>query len=67
MASVYRVNLNEKKCATCRYWEGERQIFFRNRKPAAVDAMVPSAPCPARKNKTSPGMSCSVWSPWEKL
>ena len=37
MSQAYRVNLNEKKCATCRYWEGEREIFFWNRRPVAVD------------------------------
>ena len=67
MSQAYRVNLNEKKCATCRYWEGERQIFFWNRKPVAVDALVPCASCPVRRNKTSPGTSCSTWQPWEKI
>lgn len=67
MSPTYRANLNEKKCVTCKYWEGMRQIFFWNRKPSGVDAMVTSAPCPARRNKTSPAMSCPAWQPWEKF
>ncbi|MBR4653639.1 MAG: hypothetical protein IKO72_09780 [Kiritimatiellae bacterium] len=34
MSAVYRVE--EKKCATCRWWNGERGVEFRANKPFYV-------------------------------
>ena len=32
-----RVNLTDKKCATCRWWQGDREVIFWSRKPFKVE------------------------------
>ena len=65
MAAVYRIN--EKKCATCRWWQGARAIEFRGTAPFYVK-VEGSGPCAAWGNASkTPATSCSRWSLWEKL
>ena len=34
---MQKVNLTDKKCATCRWWQGSRDIQFWNKKPFKVE------------------------------
>jgi hypothetical protein len=34
---MQRVMLKDKRCATCRWWEGCREIFFVSQKPHAIN------------------------------
>ena len=65
MSAVYRVN--EKKCATCRWWQGTRGIEMRANVPFYVKVDGAGA-CGTLSNQTkTPGNACSRWSKWEKL
>lgn len=48
MTAVYRIA--EKKCATCRWWNGERGIEFRAYKPYYVKVDTARSPCMAKPN-----------------
>ena len=64
--AVYRVA--EKKCATCRWWQGERAVEFRALSPTYVKVVAAPAPCMALGNQPkTPAITCSRWSKWEKL
>lgn len=64
--AVYRVT--EKKCATCRWWQGARGLEFRNYQPFYVVVEAGPAPCMALKGQQkTPATTCSRWSKWEKL
>lgn len=64
--ATYRVA--EKKCATCRWWQGSRTIEFRILSPNYVKADAKPAPCMALKGESkTPATFCSRWSKWEKL
>ena len=66
MAAVYRVT--EKKCATCRWWNGERAIDFRANQPFYVKIVNSSSTCSAKSNgPASAATSCPKWAQWEKL
>ena len=47
--SSYRVT--EKKCATCRWWQGARGIEMRANQPYYVKVEVAPAPCMALGNQ----------------
>lgn len=58
----------EKKCATCRWWQGERIVEFRALSPTYVKAIAAPAPCMALNGQSkTPVTFCSRWSKWEKL
>ena len=65
MTAVYR--LAEKKCATCRWWNGPRGIDFRANKPYYVKTASAPAPCLAKRATTTPANTCLRWTAWEKL
>ena len=64
--AVYRVT--EKKCATCRWWQGSRTVEFRVLSPNYVKVEAAPAPCMALNGQAkTPASFCSRWSKWEKL
>lgn len=64
--AVYRVT--EKKCATCRWWQGARAIEVRGNVPYYVKVDAVAAPCMALNGQAkTPATVCSRWSCWEKL
>lgn len=66
MSAIYRVE--ERKCATCRYWDGARTLEFRADKAFAVRVEGMAAPCLAYRGQTrTPATCCSRWVKWEKL
>ena len=66
MTAVYRIA--EKKCATCRWWNGERGIEFRANKPCYVKAASSASTCMAKRNASSTAANtCLRWAAWEKI
>lgn len=66
MSAIYRVT--DKKCATCRWWNGARSVEFRGNVPYYVKAESVNATCMARGNgAASASTVCSKWSKWERL
>ncbi len=65
---MQRVMLKDKRCATCRWWEGCREIFFVSQKPHAIN-YEGKGNCMADKNRGDvPGIhQCPRWVKWEKL
>ena len=51
--AVYKIT--EKKCATCRWWDGQRTIEFRANKPFYVKVDAEAADCMAQKRTPTPG------------
>lgn len=67
MSAVYR--LAEKKCATCRWWNGDRSIYFNGgNTPYGVRVENSNSTCAAKNNgPASAATSCPRWTRWEKL
>ena len=66
MSAVYRIS--ERKCATCRWWNGERGLEFRGNQPYYVKVGGAGAPCMAwNSQQKSPATNCSRWEKWEKI
>ena len=66
MTAYYR--LAEKKCATCRWWNGPRGIEFRATKPYYVKVETVRSACMAKSNTTAtPANTCLRWTAWEKI
>ena len=64
---MQKISITDKKCATCRWWQGNREIFFWNKKPFKVECDN-TGDCPALKaSNKSAASSCSHWVKWEKL
>ena len=64
--AVYRVT--EKKCATCRWWQGARGIEMRANQPYYVKVEAAPAPCMALGNQPkTPATACPRWCKWERL
>jgi hypothetical protein len=55
-----------KKCATCRWWQGERNIQFWNKKPFKVECDA-KGDCMSIKASKPYSSSCPRWVAWEKL
>lgn len=55
------VSLDARRCATCRWWPGEREIKFMSQRPYKVQA-TGNAICEARGTRCSGNNSCSRWS-----
>lgn len=63
---IYRTT--EKKCATCAYWPGEREIQFVNNKQYYIKAISGSYDCGAQKGrKSSSATYCLKWRKWPML
>ena len=66
MTAVYRIA--EKKCATCRWWNGERGVEFRAYKPFYVKVGNSNSTCMAKSNgPSSAANTCPRWTAWEKI
>ena len=63
--ATYRIT--ERKCATCRWWDGQRTVEFRANRPFYVKAETGAAGCMAQKRIPTPGDVCIKWSVWEKI
>ena len=63
--ATYRIT--EKKCATCRWWDGQRSVEFRANKPFYVKVEAEAADCMAQKRTPTPGDRCPKWMIWEKI
>lgn len=63
---MQKVNLTDKKCATCRWWQGYRDFFFFNKKPFKVECDAKGA-CIAIRGIRSYYSSCPRWVRWERL
>ena len=66
VTAMQKVNLTDKKCATCRWWQGERGIQFWNKKPFKVECDA-KGDCMAIKAPKTFSVSCPRWVAWEKL
>ena len=68
MASIAAYRVNQKKCATCAYWEGIRTIDFVAYKPRYIKAECGSYSCMAQNGKKiSANNYCPKYNEWEKL
>ena len=66
--STANYRTTEKKCATCRWWQGARMVEFRNNQPYYVSVDAAPAPCMALKGQArTPATTCPRWVKWEKL
>ena len=66
MSAVYRVT--DKKCATCRWWNGSRSVEFRANAPYYVKVENSSSTCAAKSNTSASAATvCPKWAVWEKL
>ena len=65
------VPISHKKCATCRWWGGARNVRFEGATPkfVAIQGVLPGANCAAwpGKRPLSGASTCFRWSKWEKL
>lgn len=62
----YRIT--ERKCATCRWWDGARRVKFSGTSPCYVEAESGAFPCIAfRSKKTTAATTCSRYERWERL
>ena len=61
------VGITDRRCGTCRWWPGEREIKFMSQRPIKVET-TGNAKCQARGISVSGGQShCSKWTKWERL
>jgi len=68
MPSYGTYRITEKKCATCSYWGGEREIQFSANKPYYIKAIAGSQTCLANKNMhPNAATFCLKWRGWEKI
>lgn len=66
--SYCTIRVSEKKCATCAWWQGRREVLFQANRPFYVKADASPAPCLANGNRPiTPAQRCPRHSPWEKL
>ena len=63
---MQKVNLTDRKCATCRWWHGERDIIFFNKKPFKVEC-ANSGDCLSKRARRAYSLSCPIWKQWERL
>lgn len=60
------VSLDARRCATCRWWPGDREIKFMSQRPFKVQA-TGNARCQAKGIACSGNNGCSKWSKWVQL
>ena len=65
---MQRCMIKDKRCATCRWWEGIRDIVFVSQKPYAIN-YDGKGNCMANKNRgnTAGVHYCNNWVKWEKI
>ncbi len=61
------VKLDEKKCGSCQWWSGEREIKFFCRKPEKIACEGSSQLCRADHRTHSASWSCREWVKWNEL
>jgi len=65
-SAAYKIT--DKKCATCSYWGGEREIQFTKYKPTYIKASAGSSSCLVDKSrKPTAAIYCLKWRLWEKV
>ena len=57
----------EKKCATCRWWQGQRGVDQRANQPYYVKVVAESGACMAGGQARTPATVCPRWARWEKI
>jgi hypothetical protein len=68
MTSYTLHKLKDRKCATCAFWLGMREIDFRAYKPMYIKAESGLAGCLADKaRRLTAGNRCLKWKLWERL
>ena len=61
-------SVTDQKCATCRFWDGERTIQFSANKPRYVKAVAVSSKCIAQTGRSARHVDrCPKYVRWEKL
>ncbi|MBP8708126.1 MAG: hypothetical protein KBH94_05350 [Caldisericia bacterium] len=67
--SNFTVLANEKKCATCAYWQGKREPSrFISNKIYSIKAESGGFPCIAQNNQPKQGnATCPKWKKWETI
>lgn len=64
--ATYRVN--DQKCITCSFWNGNRTIQLVANKPTYVKAEAGSAQCMVNKNRRVRHVDRGLgWKLWEKI
>lgn len=68
MSSYGTFAVADEKCATCRFWDGERTIGFVAYKPRYIKAMAGAAKCLVQPGRATRHVNrCSKYIRWEKL
>jgi len=65
--STANYRIHEKKCATCSYWAGTREIIMQNYKPFYIKATAGQFQCMVQNRLTSAVTFCNRWRMWEKI
>lgn len=63
---MHLISITDKRCATCRWWPGTREVKFMSQRPFKVKTDG-NARCQAKGTTCSGGNACSRWAKWEKL
>ena len=67
MGTFLTFRINEKKCATCRWWGGAREMEFRAYKPFYIKTSSNASVCFLKKLDINPINKCPAYEKWEKL
>ncbi|MBQ3033066.1 MAG: hypothetical protein IJD28_01690 [Deferribacterales bacterium] len=62
-----RVSIDEKCCATCKWWKGEVKVIYRtfnHNIPTGVEYSPKPCECIVVKNKTNGTHRCDEWVKW---
>ena len=62
---MFTTDANSKKCATCEYWGGKREI--NRSSPKRLGYEGGSFPCELKTSKTGGSSSCPKYKKWEHL
>lgn len=65
--SVGTYRVTDKKCATCNWWCGARQVQFQANRPYYVMADARPSPCQACGQNKTPGSVCLRWQKWVSI
>ena len=68
MGTYAQYRITEKKCATCTFWGGQREIQMVQYKPTYVKAFAGLAPCLVNSDGHKTAVDfCLDWHLWEKI
>jgi hypothetical protein len=68
MPAYAQYRISEKKCATCSYWGGQREIQLVQYKPMYIKAFAGDSTCLANKERRKRAVDfCLSWRQWEKI